>query len=243
MQQVVLWLDDRSANLDLYAMRILASGQRAAGWPADGVPVCASTGDQFAPAVASDGAGGLIAAWSDARGGDLDIYAQRVLAGGAIVWTINGTPLCAVAGDQADPHLTTDAAGNAFVIWSDLRDGSPADPNNYDVYATLLSARGEVEITPIRGLVTFLSPQPNPTGDRATFTFGLVRAQRVDVEVLDIKGRLVRPLAAGRTMPPGWTSLEWDGLGSNGRRVRQGIYFVRVRGEDGSASTRLTVLR
>ena len=86
-------------------------------------------------------------------------------------------------------------------------------------------------------------PRPNPTADRAAITFDLMRAQRVTVQVLDTRGRLVRTVAAGRTVPPGRTSLEWDGLGSDGRRVRQGIYFVRVRSEDGSASTRSTVVR
>ena len=240
---LVLWLDYRGANLRPYAVRILASGQRAAGWPAGGLPLCANTSEQFAPTVASDGAGGLIAAWSDARAGDLDIYAQRVLGDGTIAWATNGTPVCAIAGDQAEPHLTSDAAGNAFVIWSDLRDGSPTDPNNYDVYATRLSSRGEVEITPLPVVMTIQPPRPNPTADRAAITFELMRAQRVTVQVLDTRGRLVRTVAAGRTVPPGRTSLEWDGLGSDGRRVRQGIYFVRVRSEDGSASTRSTVVR
>src|SRR5437867_3572289 len=59
-----------------------------AAWPHSpgvNVPLCTSAGNQFSPTVASDGAGGAIVTWQDLRsGGNPDIYAQHVLASGAV---------------------------------------------------------------------------------------------------------------------------------------------------------------
>src|SRR5437867_6075918 len=40
-----------------------------AKWVVDGIPLCAASGDQMFPTAVSDGAGGAIVAWQDARGG------------------------------------------------------------------------------------------------------------------------------------------------------------------------------
>jgi len=72
---IVAWEDDR-AGADIYARRITAAG--APQWAADGLALCAAAGGQITPMAASDGAGGAIVAWQDARGGNSDIYARRI---------------------------------------------------------------------------------------------------------------------------------------------------------------------
>ena len=57
-----------------------------AAWPASstsGVAVCVAAGDQFRPAVTTDGAGGVLVFWYDVRSGNSDIYGQRVRADGS----------------------------------------------------------------------------------------------------------------------------------------------------------------
>jgi len=52
-----------------------------ASWTACGIDLASLSGSQFFPAIASDGAGGAIVAWMDARSsGEGDIYAQRLTA-------------------------------------------------------------------------------------------------------------------------------------------------------------------
>src|SRR5437867_2275873 len=65
----VVWHDARSGAGRLYAQHLSGTGAVAVGWPGDGIGVSASSGEQFDAAVAADGAGGLLVAWSDYRGG------------------------------------------------------------------------------------------------------------------------------------------------------------------------------
>ena len=135
---IVTWMDSRSGNYDVYAQR-LKSG--AVQWAADGVALCTAAGGQSSPTIASDGSGGAIVTWHDYRGGNWDIYAQRMNASGAIQWAENGVALCKAAGDQQFPQIISDGAGGAIVAWTDNRSvGS-------DIYAQKVDASGAVKWT------------------------------------------------------------------------------------------------
>ena len=111
-----------------------------AGWPHDpgaAAPVCLAAYNQTYPAIAADGAGGVIIAWRHATaGGESDIYAQRLDANGAPSWTLDGVPVCTEAGFQSDALVVPDGAGGAIVVWTDNRVVSS------DLYAQRLDANG-----------------------------------------------------------------------------------------------------
>jgi hypothetical protein len=135
---IVTWMDFRNgANYDIYAQRILAGG--TVQWTANGVALCTATGEQWAPVIATDGAGGAIVTWRDLRSGNYDIYAQRILAAGTVLWTANGLALCAATGDQMYPKIVSDGVGGAIVVWDDLRSGGN------DIYAQRVSATGAAQ--------------------------------------------------------------------------------------------------
>ena len=102
-------------------------------------PVCTASGDQSGVQVVSDGAGGYIAVWVDARAGDTDIYAQHVSASGAAGWAAGGVAVCAASGDQDSPRVISDGAGGAIVVWRDVRSGTETD-----VYAQQIGPSGAV---------------------------------------------------------------------------------------------------
>lgn len=77
---IVCWQDSRSGDFDIYAQRLDRLGH--ALWAADGVPVCIAAELQQTPVAVGDGAGGVIAAWPDARNGNSDVYAQWLDAAG-----------------------------------------------------------------------------------------------------------------------------------------------------------------
>jgi hypothetical protein len=77
---IIAWLDQRSGSEDIYAQRMGYNGFPQ--WTANGVPVCAATGNQENPAIADDGSHGAVLAWEDLRSGSRDIYAQRMTATG-----------------------------------------------------------------------------------------------------------------------------------------------------------------
>jgi len=140
---IVAWIDDRSGNNDIYAQHVLASGAVDPAWPVNGVALCAATGAQSSPRIASDGAGGAIVSWEDARGASYDIFAQHVLASGAVdgAWPVNGRALCTATANQFNTTITSDGIGGAIVSWQDARLGG----SNNDIYAQHVLASGAVD--------------------------------------------------------------------------------------------------
>lgn len=130
----VAWEDSRAGNTDIYVSRMGGNGSEP--WTTNGVGVCTLTSTQSHPALASDGAGGVIVAWDDLRSGNADIYAQRLGPTGTPLWAANGVPVCTVAGSQTIPLIDGEGAGGAVLTWYDLRGADP------DVYAQRLSSTG-----------------------------------------------------------------------------------------------------
>lgn len=62
----------------------------------------------------------------------------------------------------------------------------------------------------------------------ATITFGLRRADRVDVQIVDDDGELIRELARSRPQGRAAVSYQWDGRDDGGRVVPEGTYRPRV---------------
>jgi hypothetical protein len=131
---ILTWGDLRSGNADIYAARITPIV--GAHWNTGGNVVCSATGEQQGPAITSDGAGGAIIAWSDSRGADTDVYAQRMTAAGGPAWTANGVLLSVAGSNQSGPVIAADGAGGALVAWRDFR--GPAA----DIYAQRVGPTG-----------------------------------------------------------------------------------------------------
>jgi hypothetical protein len=78
-------------------------------------------------------------------------------------------------------------------------------------------------------LVNFMNLRNNPfSSGQAAVHFGLTRADRVEVKVYDVTGRLVRSLA-NRNFPAGEHTLTWDGTNDAGQSVARGVYFTQVK--------------
>jgi hypothetical protein len=117
---------------------LLPSARVSASWQVDGNPISTATGNQYLPQIISDGAGGAIIAWADNRGGNSDIYAQRVNASGTVLWAADGVAICTATGDQYSPTIVSDGAGGAIVTWEDFY---------LYVYAQRVNASGAVQWT------------------------------------------------------------------------------------------------
>jgi hypothetical protein len=143
---IITWTDDRDGlNVHIYAQRINGAG--AVQWAANGVPICLAANSQASIEMASDGAGGAIICWRDRRtaagpkGGDLNIYAQRVNASGVVQWTVDGVAICIDAATQDNPAIVSDGAGGAILAWDDYRN------TNIDVFAQRVDGTGVVQWT------------------------------------------------------------------------------------------------
>lgn len=151
---VVAWQTGDQANggylaRDIQALRYDATGAARGG--AFPLSTAANTGRQD-PRVAMDAAGRFVVAWSNydasvqAPQGDVkgDVHAQRYDAAG----TAQGSEFMVntfTAGDQSEPSVNMDAAGDFAVAWESNDQVAP--DSNYDIYAQRYSAAG----TPVGG--------------------------------------------------------------------------------------------
>jgi len=133
---IVVWQDYRNLYFDIYAQRIAADG--SALWGANGVSVCAASGEQEFPVIVADGVGGAIIVWEDRRlPTEQSLYAQRINADGVAQWTPDGIIVCDAPTYENQIQVITDGLSGAIVSWTDGRDGLP------DIYAQRLSAAGD----------------------------------------------------------------------------------------------------
>ena len=100
------------------------------------LPLCIAQNEQRFPVLITDGQGGAIVAWSDARHANRDIFAQRVSAAGDMHWNPNGIPICDLPSSQSWPLIVSDTDGGAILVWGDTRHG------NQDSYAQRIDANG-----------------------------------------------------------------------------------------------------
>lgn len=135
---IITWYDYRSVNYsDIYVQKIDGAG--VVQWTANGVALCTDGNNQQYPQLVADGSGGAIVAWADGRGAGYDIYAQRIDANGAVMWTTDGIAICTAASTQFNQTLVADGAGGSIITWQDLR------ASDYDVYAQRVSSAGSVQ--------------------------------------------------------------------------------------------------
>ena len=136
---IIAWTDSRGGNADIYSQRVNYSG--IVQWTANGVAVCAASGDQYEPMLTPDSSGGAVIAWRDIRGVRYDIYTQRLDSGGNSLWTVDGVAVCAAADDQLDPVIVSDGSGGGVVTWYDYRSGT------LDIYAQRVDGNGNTRWT------------------------------------------------------------------------------------------------
>ncbi len=136
---IVAWSDQRGgSSYDVYAQRMSSAGVPL--WTADGVAISATTYYQYAPELASDGAGGAILTWQDARTQtNDDCYAQRVSGTGVVQWTTNGVAISTAADEQTLPCIVADGTGGAIIGFMDSRSGA-----GYDIYAQRVERFGRL---------------------------------------------------------------------------------------------------
>lgn len=160
----IIAFEDTRAYPDIYAQRIDENGRRL--WVTDGLAICTASYGQYAPRICSDGAGGAIIAWTDARASNVrDVYAQRVDPDGNALWAANGVPVCTETGHQHLYDICSDGAGGALFVWQDERVSSSYD----DIYCQRIDADGNViwnaAGVPLSTGVSFLREKPQVVSD------------------------------------------------------------------------------
>lgn len=94
-----------------------------------------------------------------------------------------------------------------------------------------------------RPAIAALRPNaPNPFASSTSIRFEVPRDALTDLGVYDISGRLVRSLLHER-FPAGSHVVVWDGIGADGQRVRNGVYFTRLKVGDEVRSRQIVLVQ
>jgi cytochrome c2 len=126
------WEARPTADKDITINWLDASGTLR--WGA-GVALISAAGNQRYASLATDGTGGVFAAWEDTLSGDL--FIQHFDSTGTKLWGTDGISLCSKTGEQSQPRAESDGAGGVIVVWQDKRNGSTPD-----LYAQRMNASG-----------------------------------------------------------------------------------------------------
>jgi hypothetical protein len=155
--------------------------------------------------------------------GPFETIATGAPNSGSYAWTVTGP--------------ATEAA--LFRIVAHDRAGNVAADSSDAVFA-ITEATG-VEGGPVTALA-FARVQPNPVASAAHLTFGLPRGARVELGIVDVRGREVATLVSDQ-VPAGWHSVVWDGRTTSGRKAGPGVYLARLTCEGRRLVRRFALVR
>jgi hypothetical protein len=165
-------------------------------------------------------------------GADAGVWKPRVLfLNGGVAQRVADIPLDAVDFGTIDLVDFGETHDTAVLV---IAKTSPTGATSYQ-YATE-AVPAAVDGGPLLAF-RLASAIPNPMRDGGTIGFALPRAQGVELSIFDSSGRLVRNLSHA-PFTAGVHEIAWDGTDEEGRPVAGGVYFVRLRGEDGDAVRR-----
>ncbi len=116
-----------------------------------------------------------------------------------------------------------DAAGNILLVWTG--------------YSTDVQDR-----TPDLNFLRVGSPAPNPFNARVVIRFEIRAAQRVQVRIFDLRGRMVRDLV-DEDFAPGIVDMVWDGRDGRDADLASGMYLARIETERSTANLRMMLVK
>ncbi|MCF7797979.1 MAG: T9SS type A sorting domain-containing protein [Lentisphaeria bacterium] len=85
---------------------------------------------------------------------------------------------------------------------------------------------------------------PNPFNASTTIPYSLTRNANIQLNVYDLRGRLVKTLISdGQPHPAGNHTINWDGTDQNGRVLGSGVYYFRLSGSNIELTRKMTLIK
>ncbi len=225
--------------------------------------VTANSGNNTVAVVRGDGQGGLEAAESYSSGqnfplaidlgdldgdGDLDMMVSNFGVFGAEngqwrLWENDGQ------GNFINPQDLSASSAASCSVFHDRDNDGDLDITGIDELHDLLfifdNSPTAIEDTPeatIEGF-TLYQNYPNPFNPSTTIRFAMDRAASVDLEIVDVSGRVIATLLRGDQKTIGEHTVVWDGRDMNDMNVSSGIYIYRLQTNQASSSRKLVLMR
>ena len=83
---------------------------------------------------------------------------------------------------------------------------------------------------------------PNPMRTHTVIEYQLATAQRVSLDIYNVSGQLVKTLV-NRQEQSGTHQVSWNSQDGRGRQVASGIYFLKLKAGDNTATKKLLLVR
>jgi len=102
------------------------------------LPLVLAAGEQYAPALVSDGQGGAFVIWHDKRESRAVIYAQHLNEVSQPIWKQDGIAVAPASKDQLALTAIADGKNGVLIFWQDLRNDTG------DIYGQRLDESGKL---------------------------------------------------------------------------------------------------
>jgi hypothetical protein len=176
----------------------------------------------------------------------IEVVALDAVAAGDIAWEYSVDGGAAWESITPDGEMHTPAVPGTLLLWravlsSPHAGGTPVIERVTLNYATDPDPTGVDDAVPTE--LALGRACPNPSRRHVDLALS-IPSPGCDVEacVYDVAGRLVRTIAR-RWMPPGRTTLSWDGRDATGQRVAAGVYFLHLDALGTTKTRRIVRLR
>ena len=83
---------------------------------------------------------------------------------------------------------------------------------------------------------------PNPFNQATIIRFNATKIRKIDWQIFDINGRLIRKYSQIRSHP-GLNEVTWNGLNEQGKAVGSGVYFYRISGSRFTQTKKMLLIR
>ena len=116
---------------------------------------------------------------------------------------------------------------------------------NMDLLALRYSTEDLSGVANLPEAPRFVSAYPNPFNPITTISFEIpgVESERVDLSILDLRGRLVRRLVANEVLPPGPHSYTWKGRNDRGEVLAGGVYLLQLATPTGVTTSKAVLVK
>ncbi len=121
---------------------------------------------------------------------------------------------------------------DSFQMTHDAENGSPSGAIYFDEFRLIrktedLGVDDGTDLATIPDEYQLYQNYPNPFNPTTTIAFGLPQAGKIQLQIFDLRGRLIRTLAADY-FAAGNHRLQWNGRNEYGNEVASGIYLYRL---------------
>lgn len=168
-------------------------------------------------------------------------------------WIVSASPseFSVPVDDSQNVWVTVDTTGqgltwgqyyyDTLLIWSNATNANPERVPVVLVMATV-GIEEQKKTTQLPMANTLYHTSPNPFKSATNISYTVAKESRVDLVVYDVLGRHITTLVS-ENLEPGFYEMTWSGKDNKGRRVPDGVYFVRLIRSDECFTKKVILLK